>query len=97
MENSTEEVLKALLEEAICFDFYKPINIENDYELSSKVIEFIRNSSMKHWFELQVATWDRKFVPEFSEVLTKRGMAFAFNIFDSSELLNSNEYVIVNM
>ena len=38
------------------------------------------------WFENQTASWNTNFKAEFTEVMTKRGFGFAFNMLPDSEL-----------
>jgi hypothetical protein len=94
LKNNTEEVIDTLVETSVCRNSY---NLDNEeygrYELSRKVIGFLRNHSMASWFGKQKASWNRSFAPEFSEIITRRGMAFTFNMPDASKLLNLNEFV----
>jgi hypothetical protein len=49
---------------------------------------------MKSWFEEQKASWNQRFSPTFSEIFTMQGLGFSFNLLDSSEVLNLNEYKV---
>lgn len=59
--------------------FDKLDKVEN---FMGKIKAYLRDS----WFPNQTATWDENYQPEFTEILTRRGYGFAFNMLPESQL-----------
>jgi hypothetical protein len=54
--------------------------------LVSEFLPAIKRFYQTDWFRSQTASWNSRYRPEFSEVLTKRGYGFAFNMLAEAEL-----------
>lgn len=60
------------------------------------IVEEIKSAfSTAFWFKKQNGSFGVSSVP-FAEMLTKRGMAFTFNILDFDKLINMQMYVVRN-
>jgi hypothetical protein len=53
---------------------------------SENFLKKIKRYYRVQWFTNQTATWNTRFRPEFTEVLTKFGYGFAFNMLPESKL-----------
>lgn len=91
LNNNTDEVVKTLVEDAICADYFVVEGVYEEFDFTKGIMFHMKNNTLKSWFETQSASWDQKFSPEFSEVFTRRGMAFSFNMVEASKLLNLDE------
>jgi hypothetical protein len=54
--------------------------------LVSKIVPAIKEYYQVDWFKNQTTSWNTYYQPEFTEVLTKRGFGFAFNMLPNSKL-----------
>jgi hypothetical protein len=62
------------------------------YSKLDKVENFmkkIKRYYQVYWFTNQTATWNQNYKPEFTEVLTKFGYGFAFNLLPESQLFTN--------
>jgi hypothetical protein len=76
-----------LTDESFILDERSPIKLQNlDDSFVSNMIPVIRNYFQTEWFMNQFSSWEFKYKPEFTEVLTKRGFGFAFNMLPKSKL-----------
>lgn len=91
LNNNTDDVVKTLVEDAICNDHFGIEGVYDEFDFTKGIMFHMKNISLKSWFETQTASWDQKFSPEFSEIFTRRGMAFSFNMIEAPELLNFDE------
>jgi hypothetical protein len=60
-----------------------------DYTHASEIEEFpkrIKEYYQVEWFRNQTASWNNLYQPIFTEVLTKRGFGFAFNMLPDTKL-----------
>lgn len=53
------------------------------------IVDEIRSFSKVDWFKENNGNFGKYFRAPFAETLTKRGVAFSFNLMDFEELLNS--------
>ncbi|KAG5673243.1 hypothetical protein PVAND_003306 [Polypedilum vanderplanki] len=63
----------------------------NDNKTKPYNLEFMRRHSKVDYFQQQYATWNDKYQVNFTEVRTFYGLAYSFNLLDSSKLLHYNE------
>lgn len=60
-----------------------------DYDNLNKSEDFIKKIKRYYqtdWFTNQTASWNNRFKPEFTEVLTKLGYGFVFNMLPEMDL-----------
>jgi hypothetical protein len=50
------------------------------------LLKKIKRYYQVNWFTNQTASWNQNFNPEFTEILTKFGYGFAFNLLPESQL-----------
>lgn len=91
LDNDATELVGFLAEYAICDDIFTSEHEYNKYDVTSHIISFMKKNSRRNWFEAQSSTWNQKFSPKFSEVITSRGMGFSFNLKNASEVIISKE------
>lgn len=65
------------------------VRVMQSKEPFENLVPKIKNWSQIDWFQNQFATWNKKFQPEFTEVWTKSGIGFAFNMLDPSKFFRS--------
>jgi hypothetical protein len=58
------------------------------FNITVKHIDVIHEGSQIVFFRQQYATWANKFQVSFTEMRTKYGMVYTFNLVDSKKLLN---------
>lgn len=54
---------------------------------SENFLQKVKKLYQTKWFSQQTASWNNHYQPEFTEVLTRRGYGFAFNLLPESKLL----------
>jgi mannose/fructose/N-acetylgalactosamine-specific phosphotransferase system component IID len=72
--------------------------LKNDFQnlndsFVSKIVPIIKEYFQVDWFKNQTTSWNTYYQPEFTEVLTKRGFGFAFNMLPNSKLF-TDRYLI---
>jgi hypothetical protein len=70
------------------------------YDSLNKSLDFmpkIKKYYQTEWFTNQSAIWNNRFRPEFTEILTKFGYGFAFNMLPKSELFTDKFVVAPNL
>lgn len=70
---------------------YKHVADYTDYE--KYIVDEIRKFSQIGWFRNQTGNFGSIYSAPFSEILSKRSMAFTFNIMDFDQLMNKQTYV----
>jgi hypothetical protein len=66
-------------------------NASNLKQSHGKFLDTLKKSTQRDWFWKSIAkVWKQNFSPLFSEVLTKWGICFNFNLMPADELLNIN-------
>jgi hypothetical protein len=82
-----EILCRFFIEGMMCNDEYVMRYI--NYANASKIENFstkIKEYYQVDWFANQTASWNGLYQPTFTEVLTKRGYGFAFNMLPDSKL-----------
>jgi hypothetical protein len=60
----------------------------------SKIVPIVKEYFQVDWFKNQTSSWNTYYQPEFTEVLTKRGFGFAFNMLPNSKLFTDRYSVV---
>lgn len=58
----------------------------NKLERSENFLGKVRKLFLTEWFENQTASWNTYYQPDFTEVLTKRGFGYSFNMLPALQL-----------
>ncbi|XP_070498386.1 pickpocket protein 19-like [Chironomus tepperi] len=74
----------------LCLDMYEAYRFGYNYSFVPYVIEVMKSESATWWFNEQYSSFNGKYLPQFSEVRTVRGMAYTFNLISSDEMFNFN-------
>lgn len=91
VKNDTEKLYYVLTQNAVCQDNYKFRFVYESYNITQTAFHFIKKHSTVDWFKDQFATWNQKNAPVFSEIVTKRGVAFTFNMIPAEILFNLDQ------
>jgi hypothetical protein len=91
VNNNTDDLYSTLVKAGACVDDYVFNLKEENYNITPAIMKYMKKDSPREWFKKQFATWDEKFTPRLTEIVTRRGIAFTFNMINASELLNLNE------
>jgi hypothetical protein len=74
----------------LCHDYYHLHDVQ--YANRSKIgniLEMIRKYYQKDWFMNQTASWNTRFQPVFTDLLTRRGFGSTFNMLVGSKLFTN--------
>ncbi|XP_070498388.1 uncharacterized protein [Chironomus tepperi] len=74
----------------LCMDWYDAYIYGYNFSFVPYVIEVMKSESATWWFNEQYSSFNGKYLPQFSEVRTVRGMAYTFNMINADEMFNFN-------
>jgi hypothetical protein len=85
----TFELRRVFIEAMLCdLDWvFQRNNFQNlNDSFVSKMVSATKEYYQVDWFKNQTSSWNTYYRPEFTEVLTKRGFGFAYNMLPNSKL-----------
>lgn len=86
------KIFRMFVEGMLCNEKSAVVDFYPDYHNltpSENLMDKIKDYYQTKWFVNQKASWDDRFKPAFTEVLTKFGYGFAFNMMPKLELFTS--------
>ena len=89
--NNSKDLYSTLVASAVCRNMFVISLFNETYNVTHKAVEYIKKSSSIDWFKEQFSLWNHFYAPKFAELVTRRGIAFSFNMLSSEELFNSKE------
>jgi hypothetical protein len=81
------------IEHIICFDesYHMLDYLWFNYTKPSDAVDILRNlTEQREWFNRTEVIWNNEENPKFTEIITRNGLGFTFNLIEDSELFHEN-------
>jgi hypothetical protein len=81
------------VEHIICYDQSSHLlnSLWFNYTTTSDAVDYLRNlTEHREWFNRTEAIWNNEKNPKFTEIITRNGLGFTFNLMEHSDLFYEN-------